>query len=85
MKIDGGVPIPSYKIKGLSMKIFLLKRGSLGDRSKRGVIGCENAQNADNFNFFFFEIFTVIYKIFQNLMILPENFNQKAKIGGHWV
>ena len=50
---------------------------------KTGVIGCEMAQNPGNFTFFL--RFARIYKIFQNLSILPENLIEKAKTGGHWV
>ena len=35
-KNDGGVRLPTHQIKGLSVIIFLQKRGSLGDRSEKG-------------------------------------------------
>ena len=54
------------KSRGHQWQFSCIKRGSLGDRSEKGVIWCE--------------IFAAICKnIFQNFMILPENFDQKNK------
>ena len=55
---------------------LLAKKGSLSDRYEKGVIGCETAQNLANFNNVFF------FQIWQNLMFLPENFDQKCKNRG---
>ena len=67
------------------MTIFL-QWGSLGDRSEKGVIGCEIAQNLGNFNsvFFFFKFSLQFAKQF-NLMIMPKILIEKVKIRGHWV
>ena len=45
---------------------------------QKRVIGCKIAQNLGSLKFFLF-IFL------QNLMILPEKFDRKSQIGGHWV
>ena len=55
-----GVHLLTHHIKGSSVTIFL-KKGALGDRSKKGLTGCEIAQNLSNVNKLF-EIFGAICK-----------------------
>ena len=53
--------------------------------ARKGIIECEIAQHPGNFITVFIIIiiiFAAIFKIFQNLMISPENFDQKSKTGG---
>ena len=52
-----GAPIPTHQIKRAISDTFLAKKGSLVDRSRKGVIGCETAQNLGNFNILFWRKF----------------------------
>ena len=82
-----GVCLPMHQIKGLSVTIFLQKRGSLGDRpEKEGSLGVKLHKIRAILTIFFFQIFAAICKSFQNLMISLYNTDQKTNRGlGHWV
>ena len=70
-KSDGGEPSNTLN-QGAISDNFLAKKGSLSNRSEKGVIGCEIAQNLCNFN----NLFSLNFCCdLQNLMILMENFD----------
>ena len=74
-----GMRLPTHQIKGLSVTIFLQKRGSLGDRSEKGGSLGVKLHKIWAILTIFKEIFAAICKIFQNLMISLKNFGSKQQ------
>ena len=81
--ISDGVRLLTHQITGLSVTIFLQKRGSLGDRFKKGVMWCEIEHDPGNFNIFFSN-FRCDLHFFSKLRGFYWKI-EKAKIAGHWV
>ena len=73
-----GVHLPTHQIKGAISDNFLERKGSVGERSEKGVIRCETAQNQGNFNTFFWK-FSLR---FVDLTTSSEHFDQRCRNRG---